>query len=98
MTYKQFERCLGERDIIRTDEGSYWPTRPVSAQSLYTDLNDYVETEDGSNKLEAMSDDEILNLFIYWHEEMGCTYFQTCWIIGSRLDGKDVDEDDSWEL
>ena len=98
MTYAEVDKRLGERDTVFFDEGRISPYRPINPMSLYQDIDAHIETKEGDEKLENMSDQEMLDEFVHWHEELGCTYFQACWIIGKRLDGHDVDEEDEYEL
>ena len=70
---------------------------PITAETIYESLQAYIETKEGSDKLDAMSDEELVNEFKHWYEEKGCSYFKSCWIIGNRLDGNDADENDYYE-
>lgn len=69
----------------------------ITAENIYESLQAYIETKEGRDKLDAMSDDELVNEFKHWYEEKGCSYFKSCWIMGCRLEGEEADETDYYE-
>ena len=69
----------------------------LTADDIRQSLQAYINTAEGDEKLDAMSDEEVLKEFLHWHEEKNCSYFKSCWIMGCRLDGEEADETDYYE-